>query len=108
MKENKRIYDRIAENYDKSLAPLERWFLAHWREETMSYLAENSKVLEIGAGTGLNFRFYPEECAAAASEISIKMLEFAKHKIDSKNIKLVQADAENLPFAANSFDSAFA
>ena len=36
------------------------------------------------------------------------MLEFAKKKIDSKNIKVVQANAENLPFAENSFDSAFA
>ena len=108
MTENKQIYDRVAKRYDKAFAPLERWFLARWRRETLAHLAENSKVLEIGAGTGLNFKFYPSECNGTASEISIKMLEFAKKKIDSKNIKVVQANAENLPFAENSFDSAFA
>ena len=108
MKETKQIYDQIAKGYDKAFAPLERWFLARWREETLAHLAENSKVLEIGAGTGLNFKFYPNECDGTASEISIKMLEFAQKKIDSKNINLVQANAENLPFAENSFDSAFA
>ena len=108
MTENKQIYDQIAGRYDKAFAPLERWFLARWRGETLAHLAENSKVLEIGAGTGLNFKFYPSKCNGTASEISIKMLEFAKQKIDSKNIKLVQANAENLPFAEDSFDSAFA
>lgn len=34
------------------------------------------------------------------------MLEFAKNKTDF--IKLVQADAETLPFGENSFDAAFA
>ena len=108
MKENEQIYDRIAKGYDKAFAPLERWFLAGWRAETLAHLAGNSKILEIGAGTGLNFRFYPIECDGIASEISIKMLEFARKKIDSKNVNLVQANAENLPFAGNSFDSAFA
>lgn len=43
-----------------------------------------------------------------SSEISLKMLEFAKEKINSREIKLVQADAEKLPFADDSFDAAFA
>lgn len=100
------IYDKFAKDYDRAFAPLEKRFLWRWREETLSYLPENARILEIGAGTGLNFRFYPLCETAVAGEISFKMLEFAKKK--NEFIHLVQADAESLPFAENSFDAAFA
>lgn len=100
------IYDRLAAGYDKAFAPFEKRFLEKWRGETLSYLPENSHILEIGAGTGANFKFYPNIKCAVASEISIKMLEISKMKTD--NIYLVQAAAENLPFPANHFDAAFA
>lgn len=100
------IYDRLAKNYDKAFAPFEKRFVARWREETTSRLPADARILEIGAGTGLNFKFYPRCREAVASEISLKMLEFAREKTDT--IRLVQADAESLPFAANSFDAAFA
>src|SRR3982750_407852 len=100
------IYDKLAKGYDKALAPFEKRFLSNWRQETLSLLPENAKILEIGAGTGANFQFYPASKHAIASEISIKMLEFARQK--TNEIELIQAAAENLPFAANSFDAAFA
>jgi ubiquinone/menaquinone biosynthesis C-methylase UbiE len=100
------IYDKFAAGYDKAFAPFEKRFLAKWRKETLSFLPENARILEIGAGTGANFEFYPNCRHAVASEISFKMLEFAREKTDE--IKLVQANAETLPFAANSFDAAFA
>ncbi len=99
-------YDKFAKSYDKSFAPFEKRFLSKWREETLSYLPENSKILEIGAGTGANFKFYPTCQHAVASEISLKMLEFARHKTNS--IELIQTNAETLPFAENTFDAAFA
>ena len=74
------IYDKFAKNYDKAFATFEHWFLSKWREETLSYLPQNAHILEIGAGTGLNFKHYPKCEHAVASEISIKMLEFAKEK----------------------------
>ncbi len=100
------IYDKYAEGYDKALAPFEKCFLDGWRAETLSYLPKNAKILEIGAGTGLNFKHYPNCRHAAASEISIKMLEVAKTKTSS--IQLIQTDAEKLPFPDNYFDAAFA
>lgn len=100
------FYDKVAEKYDQVLMPLENRFLSGWREEALSHLPENSKILEIGAGTGANFRFYPPCRQAVAGEISFKMLEVARKKTDS--IELVQANAENLSFAADSFDAAFA
>ena len=102
------IYDKIAKDYDKKLAPFERKFLAKWREETLSHLPKDANLLEIGAGTGLNFRFYPKCKHSVASEISCKMLELAKAKNENENLSLVQTDAQILPFAANSFDAAFA
>lgn len=100
------IYDKLAKGYDKAFAPFEKRFLSNWRRETLSLLPENAKILEIGAGTGANFKFYPKSECAVASEISVKMLEFARQK--TNEILLVQAGAEALPFAANSFDAAFA
>lgn len=100
------LYDKFARGYDKLFAPFEKRFLANWREETLALLPENSRILEIGAGTGANFRFYPRCETAVASEISFKMLEFAREKTDF--IKLVQTNAETLPFSENYFDAAFA
>jgi ubiquinone/menaquinone biosynthesis C-methylase UbiE len=90
------IYDKLAAGYDRAIAPLERRFLSRWREETLSLLPVKSAILEIGAGTGLNFRYYPECGHAIASEISIRMILLAKEKTDY--ISLVQADAQSLPF----------
>lgn len=100
------LYDKFAKGYDKAFAPFEKRFLSKWREETLSLLPENSRILEIGAGTGANFEFYPPTECAVASEISVKMLEYARRK--TNEISLVQANAETLPFAANSFDAALA
>jgi len=100
------LYDKFAAGYDKAFAPFEKRFLERWRAKTLSHLPKNSRILEIGAGTGANFQFYPPSKIAAASEISIKMIEFAKQK--TSEIRLVQANAEILPFAENFFDAAFA
>jgi ubiquinone/menaquinone biosynthesis C-methylase UbiE len=99
-------YDKFADSYDRKIAPLEKRFLDRWRAETLAHLPENARILEIGAGTGLNFKHYPHCRHAVASELSFKMLEIAKTKTAS--IELVQADAEKLPFPDESFDAAFA
>lgn len=100
------IYDRIANSYDRALGPFERRFLNDWRRETLSFLPETATILEIGAGTGLNFGFYPSSKCAIATEISVGMLDVAKHR--AVGIELVRADAESLPFPEKSFDAAFA
>lgn len=104
------IYDKFAAGYDRALAPFEKRFLANWRRETLAHLPANARILEIGAGTGANFKFYPKAQCAAASEISGKMLAKAREKRNAEAplIELVQNRAESLPFAANSFDAAFA
>ena len=100
------LYDRFAAAYDRTMAPLDRRFLAKWRAEALSLVPAGGDLLEVGAGTGRNFPFYPEFRRAVASEISGGMLHYAA--AIRGTIEVVQADAESLPFADNSFDAAFA
>ena len=102
------VYDDIAPRYDAAMRPLERWFLAHWRAETLGHLPTDSRILEIGAGTGLNFRFYPRGAHGVASELSCEMLKIAGRKNKPEGLNLVQNDAEMLPFKDASFEAAFA
>jgi phosphatidylethanolamine/phosphatidyl-N-methylethanolamine N-methyltransferase len=101
-------YDDIAPRYDAAMRPLDRWFLARLRETTFRYLPEDARILEIGAGTGLNFVFYPTNTLAVATEPSREMLKIAKAKEKPHSVRLIQSCAEHLPFKSNSFDAAFA
>jgi SAM-dependent methyltransferase len=66
------------------------------------------RLLEIGAGTGLNFAHYPRDAHGAATEPSREMLRRAREKARPTGVCLVQNSAEALPFADDSFDAAFA
>jgi ubiquinone/menaquinone biosynthesis C-methylase UbiE len=103
-----RTYDEIAPHYDKAMAPLDRWLIARLRAKTLSYLPEGARVLELGAGTGLNFEFYRRDGVGVATEPSREMLRLASKKSRPDNVRLVQSCAEHLPFKNNSFDAAFA
>lgn len=103
-----RTYDEIAPHYDNAMRPLDRWFLARLRETTFRYLPQDARILEIGAGTGRNFVYYPTNQLAIASEPSREMLRIASQKQRPDNVQLIQSCAEQLPFADDSFDAAFA
>jgi SAM-dependent methyltransferase len=68
----------------------------------------SSRILEIGAGTGLNFAHYPHDAHGAATEPSREMLRRAREKARPAAVHLVQNSAEALPFADDTFDAAFA
>lgn len=102
------VYDRFASNYDRLIAPLERRLLSRLRAQTLKALPEERRILEVGAGTGLNFPFYPKGAHGVASELSCEMLKLAKDKSHPATIHLVQNSAEQLPFPDASFDAAFA
>jgi len=106
---HKRVpYDHIAPHYDKAMRPLERWFLARLRATTLRCLPEGERILELGAGTGLNFVFYPANASGVASEPNRNMLRLASDKQRPDRVRLVQNCAEQLPFKNHSFDAAFA
>ena len=103
-----RTYDDIAPHYDAAMRPLDRWFLARLRATTFRYLAAEGRTLEIGAGTGGNFIYYPTNTLSIASEPSREMLRIASAKVRPSSVRLVQSCAEQLPFADDCFDAAFA
>lgn len=90
------------------MRPLERWFLARLRQTTLRYLPSGARVLELGAGTGLNFVFYPTDSLGVATEPSTGMLQIASAKERPDKLRLIQSCAEQLPFTEHSFDAAFA
>jgi ubiquinone/menaquinone biosynthesis C-methylase UbiE len=103
------VYDRFASNYDRAMRPMERLGLTRLRARALSEVPEGARVLEVGAGTGLNFPFYPRACSAACVEPSREMIVRASAKSDRpEGALLVQARAEELPFGARAFDAAFA
>lgn len=103
-----RTYDEIAPHYDAAIRPLERWFLAKLRAGTFQHLPKEARILELGAGTGLNFVHYPENARGVATEPSREMLKIAKDKRRPERLRLLQSCAENLPFNDASFDAALA
>jgi ubiquinone/menaquinone biosynthesis C-methylase UbiE len=106
------IYDAFAPHYERALRPLERLLLARLRAATLRALDDSGgdgvRLLEIGAGTGLNFPHYPPGADGAATEPSREMLRLAHTKPRPAGIRLVQNHAEALPFADHTFDAAFA
>ena len=70
----------------------------------------NSKVLDIGCGTGLFFKHLVNKVESIVGiDISRGLLHEARKKVqDHQDISLVQADADHLPFVEKAFSSVFA
>ena len=104
-----RVYDRVAPHYDRWMRPCERIGLARLRAAALAEMPEGGLLLEVGAGTGGNFRFYPRGARAACAEPSREMLLRARVKPERPaGAALFQSIAEALPFADDTFDAAFA
>jgi len=91
--------------YDWMMYPLELWRLASLRRRIIQDIPGN-RVLEIGIGTGLNLRYYPEDMQVTGIEPFHHKLIYSRQKHPGRsNIRYVQADAQQLPFANHSFDA---
>ena len=101
-------YDLLAPHYDSAMRPLDRWFLGRMRQKAIGLLPKNARLLEIGAGTGINFYLYSTDQTGVAAEPSEGMLRVARNKPRPEGISLVQSCAEDLPFERDSFDTALA
>ena len=78
------------------------------REKTvaMLHLQPGEKLLISGVGTGLDLPHIPAGVAVTGVDISQEMLRVAVKKTSPANVTLVQMDAQNLDFPAESFDVA--
>lgn len=99
-------YDRIAARYDAAIRPCERLFLSRLRERTVDALPAGGRLLEVGAGTGLNFSYLQPETRGVASELSRQMIRHAEKKSRPRAVSLIQANIEALPFPDDYFDAA--
>ena len=102
------LYGRLfAALYDRMLAGTERAGLSERRRELLSQA--RGRVLEIGAGTGLNLTHYP---GAVEELVLTEPEEPMARRLESRLASLgrpsavVRAPAEQLPFADDSFDTA--
>ena len=92
--------------YDRSLKGVEQAGLREMRREVLSQA--EGRTIDLGAGTGVNFDLFPD----AVSELV--MVEPGQHMIkqlrakvgDGAGLEVVQASAQELPFADDSFDTA--
>ncbi|GAG26116.1 unnamed protein product, partial [marine sediment metagenome] len=92
--------------YDPLIASGERSYMRRVREEIMG--GARGRVLELGAGTGLSFRYYNSHAERiVATDPDPHMLERASRRLKDagRPIQLQQAWAEKLPFQDASFDT---
>ena len=88
--------------YDISLALAERRGMAARRGELLA--SARGRVLELGAGTGLNLRHYPDGVDLVVSEPDPAMRARLKKRAEGR-ATVVDAGAERLPFPDDSFDT---
>ncbi len=74
-------------------------------------LKQESRVLEVGVGTGLALPLYPRDCDVVGIDITEAMLRQGEKRIQKHGLSrasLQQMDATRLAFGNNSFDSVMA
>ena len=105
--ETKARWDRLAKHYGL-VEFLSEWYLEPFREILWTYAT--GRILEAGAGTGLNIAFYPAEARVTATDLSGTMLRRARERAREQHVDVTfeEADLCSLPFADGSFDTAVA
>lgn len=92
--------------YDPLLWIGERAGMAKRREQLLA--GANGRVLELGAGTGLNLPYYPDGLdELVLTEPAAPMVSRLERRADrdGRSCRVVEASAESLPFEDDSFDT---
>ena len=101
-------YNATAQSYDEQYHEEQE---AKYRK-ALEYLTitDGSVILDVGCGTGLLFsHITPKAQTVVGIEISHGLLVRAKEKAErSRNVHLVQADADHIPFKNDVFSVVFA
>lgn len=103
------VRDRIfAALYDRVGASWEEKYGAELRRELL--VDARGRVLEVGVGTGLSFPHYPAVDELVGVDPSAAMLRRARKRAAAagREVKLVEAPAEELPFEDAAFDTVVA
>ena len=105
--ETRTRWERLAKHYGL-VESLSEWYLKPFRKALWTRAA--GRILEAGAGTGLNIAFYPARDRVTATDLSGAMLRRARERAREQNVDVnfEEADLCNLPFSDNAFDTAVA
>ena len=101
------LWGRVfAAGYDRLMAGSERAGLTDLRRGVVG--RARGRVLEIGAGTGLNLALYADEVDLVLSEPEAPMAVRLRRRVSGsgRGAQVVQAPSERLPFPDASFDAA--
>lgn len=97
-----------AKRYDQGMWLMERLSLQTRRRALLS--GAQGKVLEIGAGTGVNLRLYPADAHITAVDVACRRLAGAVDKAQLNGLRgrvaISCASAHDLPFPDAFFDTA--
>jgi ubiquinone/menaquinone biosynthesis C-methylase UbiE len=95
----------LASGYDDKIAGAERSLLRGGREWFGS--RASGRVLEVAIGTGRSLPFYPDAVELTGVDLSPAMLDLARRRAADlgRELELLEADAESLPFDDARFDT---
>ena len=100
-----KLYDLWSRIYDHSFGKLVHRRQIRALEELRPQPGQ--RVLDLGVGTGLTLKHYPDNITVVGMDLSAGMLKKAAEKIDDQQLghcQLIQGDAMQPPFADQSFD----
>ncbi|RKS05289.1 phosphatidylethanolamine N-methyltransferase /phosphatidyl-N-methylethanolamine N-methyltransferase [Nocardiopsis sp. Huas11] len=102
--EARRLWDRRAAACDR-WGRAERVALRSSRELLCS--GARGRTLEVAVGTGRNLEYYPPGVELTGIDVSAAMLARARRRAEEvgRRVALVEADAQDLPFEEESFDT---
>lgn len=99
-------FDRVAAPYDRAMLPLEWALLRRLRARVIPAL--RGRVLELGAGTGVNLAHYAPSVRLLVTDASPAMLRIAAARPRPEGSDLLVANAEALPLEPESVDHVMA
>jgi ubiquinone/menaquinone biosynthesis C-methylase UbiE len=103
----RRVWEKEAPGYDKRFAWAERHLLG---ADNRSWVCSRARgrVLDVATGTGLNLPYFTDATKVVGVDLSPAMIQVARQRATGLkyNVDLLEADAQCLPFEAESFDSA--
>ncbi len=98
-------WQRYAPRYDRDMGLCERLQFGGGREWVCSRAV--GETLEVAVGTGRNLPFYPDGITLTGIDFSPAMLDHARARAAElgRDVTLLEADAQSLPFPDASFDT---
>ncbi|MCU4801271.1 methyltransferase domain-containing protein [Halobacteria archaeon HArc-gm2] len=98
------VYEDVAPKFARFEA-LDRLFTGRYREQLFS--RADGRVLDVACGTGINFRYLPDDVELTGVDLSEAMLERAREQAAElgRDVDLQRADAADLPYPDDSFDT---